>query len=170
MRATLFRGPNQPSGVETVDIDAPMAGEVLVRSAAVGVCHSDLHYFDGSRTLKAGVVILGHEPAGIVEKVGPEVSRAKVGDHVIACTSLYCRTCAQCIQGRPHLSADRDACSRPDDAPPRLSLDGEILPPEYPAVVPGDSDLSQREEIERKDHVALLSIRKDPQYRHHGSH
>ena len=127
MQAAIFRGPNQPLTVETVDVDEPHPGEVLVRSAAVGVCHSDLHYVDGTRSLDAPAAILGHEPAGIVEAVGPGVTTVEPGDHVIACTSLYCGTCAQCLQGRPHLCTGRETCRRPADAPPRLSLEGRAL-------------------------------------------
>ena len=91
-----------------------------------GVCHSDLHFMQGSIAGPTPTVP-GHEPAGIVKAVGAHVSSVAVGDHVIACTSMFCGSCKRCMFGRTHLCTDRRYCMRPKGANPRLSLDGEPL-------------------------------------------
>ena len=68
--------------------------------------------------------ILGHEPAGIVEAVGSDVTSVRPGDHVIACTSLYCGNCTQCLSGRTHLCTNRAECQRTAVERPRLSQKG----------------------------------------------
>lgn len=123
IKAAVMRTPHEPLTIETVEIDTPAPHEVLIRTAASGVCHSDLHALHG--TIVARVPgILGHEPAGIVEAVGSEVTTVKPGDHIIACTSMYCGSCAQCVVGFTHLCSNRAACLRPKDAKPRLSQNG----------------------------------------------
>ena len=69
MKAAVFHGPNQPLLIENVEIDEPLEREVIVKVMASGVCHSDLHFVDGLYPM-AAPAILGHEVAGIVEKVG----------------------------------------------------------------------------------------------------
>ena len=83
MKAAVFHGPHQPLTIESVDIDKPMGREVLVRTVASGVCHSDLHFVDGLYPFPTPA-ILGHEAAGIVDSVGPQVNEFKPGDHVIS--------------------------------------------------------------------------------------
>jgi S-(hydroxymethyl)glutathione dehydrogenase/alcohol dehydrogenase len=109
-----------------VDIDEPGPHEVLVRTVATGVCHSDLHYVHGLLTTRVPA-ILGHEPAGVVEAVGGEVSAVAPGDHVVCCTSLFCGTCTQCLRGRPNLCLNRNYCARPRTEKPRLSQDGQPM-------------------------------------------
>src|ERR1700731_3554310 len=123
IKAAIFRAPNQPLTVEEVEVDEPGPYEVLVRTVASGVCHSDLHCVHGALPTRTPAT-LGHDPAGIVEAVGSEVAAAKPGDHVIACTSIYCGDCVQCLSGRPHLCVNRAACRRPRSAQPRLSQNG----------------------------------------------
>jgi len=82
MKAAVFHGPGQPLTIEQVDIDEPKEREVVVRTVASGVCHSDLHFVDGLYMWPTPA-ILGHEAAGVVEKVGSQVSYLKPGDHVI---------------------------------------------------------------------------------------
>jgi S-(hydroxymethyl)glutathione dehydrogenase / alcohol dehydrogenase len=125
-RAAVLREIGGPLAFETIDVDEPGPNEVRMRTAACGVCHSDLHFMKGSI---AGPVptVPGHEPAGIVESVGSNVTSVQPGDHVIACTSMYCGTCKQCQLGRPWLCSDRRFCLRAKDEPPRLSLDGMPL-------------------------------------------
>ena len=82
MKAAVFRAPKQDLTIEDVDIDKPGPREVLVRTVACGVCHSDLHFVDGLYPYPAPAV-LGHEAAGIVEAVGDQVTQFKPGDHVI---------------------------------------------------------------------------------------
>jgi S-(hydroxymethyl)glutathione dehydrogenase/alcohol dehydrogenase len=126
VKAAVFRELGQALGIEDVDLADPGPEEVLVKTVACGVCHSDLH------TLHGGIAaprptILGHEPAGIVLAVGARVRNVAVGDHVIACTSMFCGACAQCVQGRPHLCIDRGACRRSDAEAPRISRGAETI-------------------------------------------
>jgi S-(hydroxymethyl)glutathione dehydrogenase/alcohol dehydrogenase len=125
-KAVVFREIGGPLSVEAIDVDTPAPNEVLVRTVACGVCHSDLHFMQGSI---AGAVptVPGHEPAGVVEAVGSAVTTVKVGDHVIACTSMACGHCTQCQLGARHLCTDRRAVRRAKGEPPRLSVDGTPL-------------------------------------------
>src|SRR5213595_2030526 len=122
MKAAMFHGPHQPLTIEEVDIDKPIGREVLVRTVASGVCHSDLHFVDGFYPFPTPA-ILGHEAAGIVEEVGLQVGEFKPGDHVIACLSVFCGHCDYCLTGRTHLCSSRPM--RSADQPPRLSWKGE---------------------------------------------
>jgi S-(hydroxymethyl)glutathione dehydrogenase/alcohol dehydrogenase len=123
VKAAVFRGAQQPLYIEDIQLDTPGPREVLVKTAAVGVCHSDLHFVDGLYPMAAPAV-LGHEPAGIVEAVGDQVTYVKPGDHVIACLSVFCGTCAQCTSGRPYLCPGEGTRRGPAE-PPRLSQNGE---------------------------------------------
>ena len=96
IKAAIFRAPNQPLTVEEVEVDEPGPHEVLVRTVASGVCHSDLHCVHGSLPTRTPA-ILGHEPAGVVEAVGSSIASVKAGDPVIACTSMYWGNCVQCL-------------------------------------------------------------------------
>jgi S-(hydroxymethyl)glutathione dehydrogenase/alcohol dehydrogenase len=122
MQAAVFHGPQQPLTIEEIEIDKPMANEVLVRTVASGVCHSDLHFVDGYYPFPAPA-ILGHEAAGIVEAVGDSVTYVKPGDHVIACLSVYCGDCNNCLSGKTHLCANRPMRD-PKNDPPKLTLNG----------------------------------------------
>src|SRR4030081_1370061 len=124
MKAAMFHGPHQPLTIEEVDIDKPMGREVLVRTVASGVCHSDLHFVDGYSPFPPPA-ILGHEAAGIVEAVGLQVSEFKPGDHVIACLSVFCGHCDYCLTGRTNLCSTRPV--RAKDALPRLRWQGQAV-------------------------------------------
>lgn len=116
---------NQQPGmldIEDVRIDDPGPDEVLVRTAAAGLCHSDLHFMEGIFPAKLPAV-LGHESAGVVEAVGDRVSYVQPGDHVICCLSIFCGQCRQCLGGFPNRCSNPAATSRPKGAPPRLSRD-----------------------------------------------
>src|SRR5690242_7537477 len=126
MKAAVFHGPKQPLLIEDVDIDKPQDREVLVRVVASGVCHSDLHFVDGYYTHPAPAV-LGHEAAGIVEEVGKAVSYIKPGDHVIACLSVFCGYCPECMSGHPNLCSNRASTRRPPNTTPRLSQKGQMV-------------------------------------------
>ena len=126
MKAAICHEIGQPLTIEEIEIDSPGAHEVLVRTVAAGVCHSDLHALHGSIPGRMPAV-LGHEPAGIVEAVGSAVTAVKPGDHIIACTSIYCGNCQQCLLGRPHLCVGRADCQRPRGEKSRLSLKGARL-------------------------------------------
>lgn len=126
MKAAVLREVRTPLRIEDVQIAKPGPHEVLIRTMAAGLCHSDLHFMEGSY-LHALPAVLGHESAGIVELVGSEVRTVKPGDHVITCLSAFCGHCEHCITG--HLSL----CQSPDtkrgaDHPPRLSQAGVSLP------------------------------------------
>ena len=127
MSAAVFRKVHEPLTIEAVEIDKPSGREVLVRTAATGVCHSDLHVVDGQgRWPLDRPIVLGHEGAGVVEAVGADVSTLRPGDHVVACLSGFCGSCAQCLSGHPNLCVG-GLVARPDSAPPRLSQRGEPL-------------------------------------------
>jgi S-(hydroxymethyl)glutathione dehydrogenase/alcohol dehydrogenase len=125
IEAAIFRKPHDPLTIETIDLDKPMAREVLVRTVATGVCHSDLHVVDGvGRWPLDRPIVLGHEGAGIVEAVGSEVTTVRVGDHVVACLSGFCGTCPQCLSGHPNLCSN-SIVARKEGETPRLSLGGQ---------------------------------------------
>ncbi|GAB5486652.1 MAG: Zn-dependent alcohol dehydrogenase [Parasphingorhabdus sp.] len=125
MKAAVLREPGKPLTVEEVQIDKPKAHEVLIRTAACGLCHSDLHFINGSypHPLPA---IPGHEAAGIVEAIGDEVTSVKVGDAVVSCLSAFCGNCEYCVTGRMSLCLGAATRRGVDDAP-RISQDGEIV-------------------------------------------
>jgi S-(hydroxymethyl)glutathione dehydrogenase/alcohol dehydrogenase len=99
MKAAVFHAPNQPLTIEDVDIAKPGRREVLIRTAATGLCHSDLHFIEGKYPGPVPAV-LGHECSGIVEQVGEDVSYVKPGDAVITCLSVFCGHCESCVTGR----------------------------------------------------------------------
>ena len=101
MKAAVFHAPSQPQTIEDVEIDNPGPREVLIRTAAAGLCHSDLHFIEGKYPTPVPTV-LGHESAGIVEAVGRDVTYVKPGDHVITCLSVFCGHCEFCLTG--HMS------------------------------------------------------------------
>ena len=123
MKAAVLREVNVPLEVEEVQVDAPGPREVLIRTGASGVCHSDLHYVEGSYSIPKPA-ILGHEAAGIVEAVGEQVYYLKPGDTVIMCLSVFCGHCEFCLRGQPVLCTRTDVVRSPDQ-PPRLRKDGE---------------------------------------------
>ena len=102
MKAAVLYELKTPLKVEDVDLDNPKAREVRVKIAANGVCHSDYSVIHG--VLRSPLpVVLGHEGAGIVEEVGPEVNLVKAGDHVVLSFAPYCGRCYYCAIGRPVL-------------------------------------------------------------------
>jgi len=120
--AVLFEAKT-PLSIEEVSVARPGPREVLIRTAAVGVCRSDLHFVDGAYP-HAMPTVPGHEAAGVVEAVGEDVSTVKVGDHVVTCLSVFCGHCEYCVTGRMALCVDKST-RRAKDAPPRLSLNGQ---------------------------------------------
>lgn len=101
-RAAVLYEANKPLVIETLDLEEPKDGEVLVKIAAAGVCYSDYHVMIGEWTMPLPMV-LGHEAAGVVEKVGPGCSRVKAGDHVILNFRANCGGCDFCTVGKPVL-------------------------------------------------------------------
>jgi S-(hydroxymethyl)glutathione dehydrogenase/alcohol dehydrogenase len=102
VKAAVLYEAHTPLIVETLDLDEPREGEVLVRIASAGVCHSDYHVMVGEWSPPLPMV-LGHEAAGVVERVGPGVSRSRPGDHVILNFRPNCGWCRYCAAGRPVL-------------------------------------------------------------------
>jgi S-(hydroxymethyl)glutathione dehydrogenase / alcohol dehydrogenase len=123
MKAAVFHGPNHPLSIEDVEIDKPREREVLVRTVASGVCHSDLHFVDGFYPHPTPAV-MGHEAAGVVEQVGRDVTYIQPGDHVIACLSVFCGYCEDCMSGHPNRCTNQKATQRAKSDPPRLSQKG----------------------------------------------
>jgi NDMA-dependent alcohol dehydrogenase len=126
IQAAVFYEPGRPFVVETLDLEPPRAGEVLIKVAAAGVCHSDWHLMTGA-TKHATPVVPGHEGAGVVEAVGPGVSRVKPGDHVALSWAPSCGECFYCLDDRPSLCETYvgpiwDGVMM--DGTPRLSKDG----------------------------------------------
>jgi Zn-dependent alcohol dehydrogenase len=100
MHACVLREPGRPVTTETVTLDPPRAGEVLVRVVAAGVCHSDVRLADGELGRGRWPMVLGHEGAGVVEAVGPETTGLAAGDHVVLSLVPSCGRCAACRSGR----------------------------------------------------------------------
>jgi S-(hydroxymethyl)glutathione dehydrogenase/alcohol dehydrogenase len=103
MRAAVLRRPGMPVAVEDVELAPPRAGEVLVKVAAAGVCHSDVRLADGELGDGRWPMVLGHEGAGVVEAVGADVTHVVPGDPVALCFVPACRECRFCRAGRPNL-------------------------------------------------------------------
>lgn len=104
MKAAVFHGPNQPLRIEEVPIPEIGPNEVLVKVAACGICHTDLHYLDhGVPTVKKPPMILGHEPSGTIAAAGSAVSTFKEGDRVLLPAVYACGTCSFCRTGRENI-------------------------------------------------------------------
>ena len=99
-KAAVCRAFGAPLTVETVELAEPGPGEVLIRTAACAICHSDIFYLDGAWGGELPAVY-GHEAAGMIEAVGPGVSRVKPGDHVVATLIRNCGFCPACTEGAP---------------------------------------------------------------------
>src|SRR5438552_16289274 len=101
-RAALLVKPHEDFEIVELDLEPPRAGEVLVRVAAAGVCHSDYHLVSGA-TKHPMPVVAGHEGAGAVEAVGAGVSDIRPGDHVVLNWTPDCGKCFYCLRGKPNL-------------------------------------------------------------------
>jgi S-(hydroxymethyl)glutathione dehydrogenase/alcohol dehydrogenase len=112
--------------VDDVQLGAVGPRDVLVRTVAAGLCHSDLHFMEGKYPSPTPLA-LGHESAGVVEAVGDQVTYVQAGDHVITCLSIYCGNCEHCLTGHLSLCDNRVAVQRLPDDPPRLRTDGESV-------------------------------------------
>jgi S-(hydroxymethyl)glutathione dehydrogenase/alcohol dehydrogenase len=149
MKALLFRPGMAYPELDDVDVDLPREHEVLVRVVACGLCHSDLHFMESrnqpggaglygrglnacmqpgpaerrAEEAQAGMLVMGHEPAGIVEAVGSAVRSLRKGDRVIGAGISHCGTCRECLAGRSHLCLYQPR-RHPSDKP-RLSKGGE---------------------------------------------
>jgi 6-hydroxycyclohex-1-ene-1-carbonyl-CoA dehydrogenase len=107
MKAAVYHGNGQRLTIEDVPAPEPKAGEIVMRVAACGLCHTDLHYLDhGVPTFKAPPIILGHEAAGTIARLGPGVSEFAEGDRVLAPSVWACGRCRFCRAGRENLCTD----------------------------------------------------------------
>ncbi|MEL6814662.1 MAG: alcohol dehydrogenase catalytic domain-containing protein, partial [Cyanobacteria bacterium J06598_3] len=103
VKAAVAFEANQPLSIETVQLGGPRAGEVLVEIKATGICHTDAYTLSGKDSEGIFPSILGHEGAGIVREVGPDVKSLKPGDHVIPLYTAECRECAYCLSQKTNL-------------------------------------------------------------------
>ncbi|MGY6499525.1 MAG: Zn-dependent alcohol dehydrogenase [Acidimicrobiales bacterium] len=124
MRAAVLNSIPGTLEIEEVQISTPGPREVLVRVAAAGLCHSDLHFIEGKYPYMTPSV-LGHESAGVVEAVGDQVTYVEPGDHVITCLSVYCGNCENCLTGHLSICTNAAVTDRGPTDEPRLSRDGE---------------------------------------------
>jgi S-(hydroxymethyl)glutathione dehydrogenase/alcohol dehydrogenase len=129
-RAAIAVAPNQPLVIETVDLEGPKAGEVMVEIMATGICHTDAYTLEGKDSEGLFPSILGHEGAGIVREVGAGVTSVRPGDHVIPLYTPECRECKTCRSRKSNLcTAIRATQGRGvmPDGTSRFSLGGETL-------------------------------------------
>ncbi len=125
MKALVVNGLGRGFDFEDVDIAAPIGREVLVNVQSSGLCHTDLLF--ATHDIVPFPAVLGHEVAGIVAAVGPEVTQFRVGDHVVGSLAQSCGACARCLSGRPFQCMHPESTlRRPTDAP-RLSRNGVAL-------------------------------------------
>src|ERR1700743_3806015 len=125
MKAAVLREVGKPLQIEDVQIGKPGPHEVLIRTVAAGVCHSDVHFAEGSYPYPLPTV-LGHESAGVVEAVGDEVRTVKVGDHVITCLSAYCGHCEHCLTGHLSRCVSGETKRGAEDAPRLTTTNGAM--------------------------------------------
>jgi S-(hydroxymethyl)glutathione dehydrogenase/alcohol dehydrogenase len=128
IKAAVLEQFGAPLEIQQLDLEEPGAGEVLVRLMACGVCHTDLYTASGADPSGYAPTVLGHEGAGVVERVGPDVATLAPGDHVVTLFSPQCRECVHCQSERTNLClAIRDQQNKGylPDGTTRLSRDGE---------------------------------------------
>ena len=129
-RAAIAHRAGQPLAIETVELDGPKEGEVLVELKATGICHTDAYTLSGADPEGLFPAILGHEGAGIVVEIGRGVASLKKGDHVIPLYTPECRQCPSCLSGKTNLcTAIRATQGRGvmPDGTSRFSLRGERI-------------------------------------------
>ena len=130
IRAAVLEEFGAPLAVQELDLAEPRAGEALVRLVACGVCHTDLYTASGADPSGYAPTVLGHEGAGVVERVGDGVTSLSPGDHVVTLFSPQCRECVHCLSERTNLClAIREQQGRGylPDGTTRLSRDGEPI-------------------------------------------
>jgi len=130
VRAAVAHKAGDPLSIETVQLDGPKAGEVLVEVKATGICHTDAYTLSGADPEGLFPSILGHEGAGIVVEVGDGVTSVKPGDHVIPLYTPECRQCEYCLSGKTNLcQAIRETQGQGvmPDGTSRFSIGGEKL-------------------------------------------
>ncbi|SEH01765.1 S-(hydroxymethyl)glutathione dehydrogenase / alcohol dehydrogenase [Nonomuraea solani] len=151
MRAAVLHEPGKPMSIHDVQLREPEHGEVLIRTASVGVCGTDLHFAQG-RFPYPTPTVLGHEASGVVEQVGPGVTSIQAGDRVLVCDQMPCGRCGPCLSGRMVYCTDVSAKVRQrgrlclDDQPLRqylgVSALAELMLVDAAGVIPIPGDLS----------------------------
>ena len=130
IRAAVLEEFGAPLSVQELELAEPRAGEVLVRLVACGVCHTDLYTASGADPSGYAPTVLGHEGAGVVERVGDGVASLRESDHVVTLFSPQCRECVHCLSDRTNLClAIREQQNQGylPDGTTRLSRDGEPI-------------------------------------------
>jgi S-(hydroxymethyl)glutathione dehydrogenase/alcohol dehydrogenase len=130
IRAAVLEEFGSPLVVQDVDVAEPRAGEVLVRLVACGVCHTDLYTASGADPSGYAPAVLGHEGAGVVERLGEGVESVVPGDHVVTLFSPQCRECVHCRDPRTNLCLairEQQNLGHLPDGTTRLSRDGEPI-------------------------------------------
>jgi S-(hydroxymethyl)glutathione dehydrogenase/alcohol dehydrogenase len=155
LKAAVLYRVREPLVVEEAELDAPRQGEVRVRLAASGVCHSCLHAADGS--WGAGLVpsVLGDEGAGVVEEVGPGVQSLQPGDHVILSWSPTCGRCRYCVSGRPQLCERPPAHGRMYDGTTRMHVGGQDVYHFGPSTYASETVVPENCAIKIRDDMPL---------------
>jgi S-(hydroxymethyl)glutathione dehydrogenase/alcohol dehydrogenase len=130
IRAAVLEDFGAPLAVQEIDLAEPKAGEVLVRLVACGVCHTDLFTASGADPSGYAPTVLGHEGAGVVERVGEDVTSVAPGDHVVTLFSPQCRECIHCLSPRTNLCLairEQQGQGFLPDGTTRLARDGEPI-------------------------------------------
>ncbi|WP_066380608.1 MULTISPECIES: S-(hydroxymethyl)glutathione dehydrogenase/class III alcohol dehydrogenase [unclassified Anabaena] len=130
VKAAVAYGAGKPLTIETVELEGPKAGEVLIEIKASGVCHTDAYTLSGADPEGLFPAVLGHEGAGVVVEVGAGVTSVKPGDHVIPLYTPECRQCAYCLSFKTNLcQAIRATQGRGvmPDGTSRFSIDGQMI-------------------------------------------
>jgi S-(hydroxymethyl)glutathione dehydrogenase/alcohol dehydrogenase len=130
IKAAVSWEPQRPLEIEEIELEGPKSGEVLVRLAATGVCHTDAYTISGKDPEGLFPAVMGHEGAGVVEAVGAGVTSLSPGDHVIPLYIPECRECKYCLSGKTHLCVKIRATQGRGvmpDGTSRLSCRGKML-------------------------------------------
>src|SRR5258708_33366778 len=122
-RAAVLHEPGKLMTIEQISLREPGPGEVLVKTASVGICGTDLHFAVGRFTYPLPTV-LGHEASGTVEQTGPGVTSVRAGDRVLVCDQIPCGQCGNCLSGRMVYCTDPSGKQRQKT---RLTLDGQAF-------------------------------------------
>lgn len=130
MKAAVLNKISETFEIEDIQIDKPKGREVLVEIKASGLCHSDLHMAENDFGVPLPAVF-GHELAGIVKEIGPDVREFKVGDHVVGSLVQYCGHCEACLGGRTYQCLHPEETMRGPDDGQRLTRDGKPVTPVF---------------------------------------
>jgi S-(hydroxymethyl)glutathione dehydrogenase/alcohol dehydrogenase len=155
MKAAVIYAAREPMVVEGVELEDPRQGEVLVRLAASGVCHSCVHAADGSWDWAIFPSVLGDEGAGVVQSVGPGVNTLQAGDHVIISWSPTCGRCRYCVSGRPQLCERRPEFGYMEDGTSRMRVRGQEIKHFGPATYATEMVVPENAAVKIRDDIPL---------------